>query len=240
MADTTTASTPHDYAPDLVGVKSRVSWAAIVAGSAVALATFIVLTMLFAAVGISLNEAGVRDPRAIGYGALVAAIVTIVASLFLGGWIAAQLTAGENQREAAIYGVLTWATVTAVTLFLAGTGVRAGYMAFVGGTVVAQNNERVPTVEETLARAGYSQQQIDQFKATVSPATVQAAANDPANQERAREAAMFAAWTALVGTMLSMAAAVGGAMVGRGPNFRLFPVAVVRENRSRLILPGTA
>src|SRR5262245_18520132 len=239
MANATHTNT-HDYVPDLVGVKSRVSWGAIVAGSAVAVATFIVLTLLFAAIGVSLNEAGVRDPKAIGYGTLVAAIFSIVASLFLGGWIASQLTAGENQREAAIYGILTWATVTAITLFLVGMGVRAGYMAVVGGSVVVQNNDRVRTFEEPAIRPGYTQQDIDRMKAAVTPERVRAAAEDPENQEKARQAAVYAAWIALVGTMLAMAAAVGGAVLGAGPHLRLFRVTTVRETRARLVAPGTA
>lgn len=238
VSHTTTPAPAHDYMPDLVGVKSRVSWGAIAAGSAIALAASIVLALLFAAVGVTLTEAGVRG-SAIGYGALVAALLTIALSLFLGGWIASQLTTGENQREAAIYGILTWATVTAVTLVLAGMGVRAGYFAVIGGTVVTQNNERIPAWEESARQAGVPQQQIDQARAAVDPARVRAEVNDPANQEQAREAAIYAAWVALVGTMLSMAAAVGGALVGAGPHFRLFRVATVRDTRSRLIIPGT-
>ena len=111
MADTAIA---RDLAPDLVGVKSRVSWSAILAGTVVALACYLVLTLLFAAVGISLTEAGVRT-NAVGIGVLIAAILTIVVSMFLGGWVASQMTVGENRQEAGIYGILLWATVTAIS-----------------------------------------------------------------------------------------------------------------------------
>ena len=38
--------------------------------------------------------------------------------------------------------------------------------------------------------------------------------------------------------MLSMASAVGGALVGKGASFRIFPVAVVRrDERARLVVP---
>src|SRR5581483_9950739 len=209
MADTTTHSPPHNLVPDLVGVKSRVSWGAIVAGGAVALATYIVLTLLFAAIGITLSDAGVRD-NAVGIGELIAAIFTVVAALFFGGWIASQLTAGENRQEAAIYGILTWAAFVAVMLFLVGVGVRAGYFAVMGGSVIVQNSERSVSWEDAARQQGVPQQQIDQWKATLDPNHVRAEVNDPANRERARQAAMYAAWIALVGTMLSMAAAVGG------------------------------
>ena len=77
---------PHDMLPDLVGVKSRVSWSAILAGTVIAMACFLALTLFFSALGITMTDAGVRD-RAIGIGALCAAIFTLIVSLFLGdGW----------------------------------------------------------------------------------------------------------------------------------------------------------
>lgn len=234
MADTVT---PRDLAPDLVGVKSRVSWPAILAGTVVALACYLVLTLLFAAVGISLTEAGVRT-NAVGIGVLIAAILTIVVSMFIGGWVASQMTVGENRQEAGIYGILLWATVTAISVGFVAMGVRAGYYAFVGGSVVVQNNERVPPWEDMARTAGVPDKQINDAKTAIDPNRVRAEANDPANQEKAREAAVAAAWAALVGTMLSMAAAVSGALVGKGVSFRLFPAAIVRrEERTRVVVP---
>lgn len=237
MANTAEVREPHDLTPDLVGVKSRVSWSAIIGGTVIALACYIVLTLLFAAIGVTLTETGVRA-NAVGVGVLVAMIVTLAVSLFLGGWVSSQLTVGENRQEAVIYGLLTWAAVTAVSMFLVGMGVRAGYYAVVGGSVMVQNNERIPPWEEVARQAGVSQQSIEQAKASITPDRVRDAANDPANQERAREAAVAASWTALVATMLSMAAAVGGAMVGRGTSFRLFPVVTPGgDDRPRIVVP---
>jgi hypothetical protein len=236
MADAANVREPHDFAPDLMGVKSRVSWSAIVAGAAIAFACYFVLTLLFAAVGVSLTEGGVRA-KSVGIGVLVAMILTMIVSLFLGGWVSAQLTAGENRQEAVIYGLLTWAAVTAASVFLVGMGIRAGYFAVLGGSVVAQNNERIPPWEELARQSGVPQQRIDDLKAGVDPARAREVANDPAAQERAQEAAMYASWTALVATMLSMAAAIGGALVGRGTVFRLFPAVTVRRQESRLIVP---
>jgi hypothetical protein len=239
MADTTTTREVHDYAPDLLGVRSRVSWSAIFAGALIALSCYLVLTLLFAAIGISMTETGVRG-NAIGYGVLIAMILTLIVSLFIGGWVASQLTAGETRQEAVIYGFLTWAAVTGITLFLVASGARAGYFAVVGGSVVADNSAARATSWEELARqSGVSEQQIASAKASMDPARARAEINDPANQERAREAAIAASWTALVGTMLSMAAAVCGALTGRGMAFRLFPVAVARRDGGgpRLVAP---
>lgn len=236
MVDTVSTTT-RDLAPDLVGVKSRVSWSAIFGGTVIALATYLVLTLLLGAVGISLTEAHVRA-NAVAVGILIAMILTMVVSLFIGGWVSAQLTAGENRQEAIIYGFLTWAAVTGMALLLVGMGVRAGYFAVVGGSMVVQNNDRIPAWDETARQAGIPPEQIALWKEKLTPASVKDAATNAENQEKAVQATMAAAWTALVGTMLSMAAAVCGALVGRGTTFRLFPVAVARDTRPRLIIPG--
>jgi len=229
----------NDLTPDLVGVKSRVSWSAILGGTVIALSCYMVLTLLLGAIGITLTEAGVRD-NAVGIGVILAMISTIVVSLFLGGWVSSQLTVGENRQEAAIYGFLTWAAVTGVALCLVTMGVRAGYFAVVGGSMVAQNNERISSWEETARQAGVPQSQIDSAKNAMDPNRVRAEANDPVNQERAAKAAVAASWAALVGTMLSMAAAVAGGLAGRGSTFRLFPATPTRVDTTgpRLIIPN--
>jgi hypothetical protein len=237
MADTNTAREPRDLAPDLVGVKSRVSWSAILAGAVIALAVYFVLALLFGAIGISLTDAGAGVGN-VAIGVLIAMICTVILALFVGGWVAAQLTAGENRQEAVIYGLLTWATVSIVVLFLVTSGVKAGYFAVVGGSMVAQNTPNAPTWEEGAKAVGVTDAQLASLKANLDPERIRAAANDPAERERVREGAMTAAWTALVATMLGMAACIGGALVGAGTAFRIYPVRAVRTDAGpRLIVP---
>ena len=135
------------------------------------------------------------------------AVFTLLASLFVGGWVATQMTAGETHREAVIYGILTWASVTAVSLVMVGMGVRAGYFAVVSGTMVAQNTPAVQQQSwEQLARsAGVPQERIDAARQAINPEQVRAEATDPANRERAENAAVTAAWIGFVGALLSFA-----------------------------------
>ena len=211
---------------DVAGVRSRVSWGAILGGAVVAVAVYLVLTFLCTAVGLSLSEAGMRDRTALG-GAAAAALVTVFLALFVGGWVTAQLTAGETQRESMIYGVLTWAVVTGFFLMAVGAGVRGGYFAVVSGTLVAQNGGALDQagVEANLRSIGVKQETIDAVRSQM---------NNPATQDQAKEALVAASWIAFAGTLLSIASAVGGAVVGSGPEFRLFPVVAGR--RSDLIL----
>lgn len=224
------ADTQPVHYEDIVGVRSRISWGAVLGGTVLALACSLVLTFFFAAVGLSMTTTDVRSD-AIGVGAIVAAIVTILVSLFVGGWATTQLTAGETQREAIIYGVITWAAVTAVSLGMVGMGVKAGYYAMVGGSLVAQNTEAAQqqSWDQTLRDAGVSQATIDNVRKEYNPEKVRATANDPGTRERAERAAVTASWIGFAGTLLSIGAAIGGAMVGCGPSFRLFPVATRRQ-----------
>ena len=64
---------------DVAGLKSRVSWGAIIGGSLIALAAYVILGLFFAGVGLSLTEAGVRNifhPSCSGKGRVASVIVT--------------------------------------------------------------------------------------------------------------------------------------------------------------------
>jgi hypothetical protein len=232
-----TTTEPGVRIEDVQGVHSRVSWSAILGGAVIALATYLVLTFFFAALGMSLSEAGVRE-NAVGIGAIVAAVLTIAVALYFGGWVTTQLSVGETRCEAMIYGLLTWAVVMAFSVGMIGMGMRAGYFALVSGTMVAQNSGYTAQNWEASARAaGVPEQRIADAKAAVDPNRVQATVNDPANREQLRQGAVVAAWSAFAGTLLSIAACVFGAVAGRGATFRLFPVATVRPAPGGIIMP---
>ena len=91
--------------------------------------------------------------------------------------MSSQLTAGETRQEAMIYGVLTWATVMAFSLMMVSSGVRTGYFALVGGTLVAQNSEAAQgqTWEDMARSAGVSQASIDAARANLDPNRARAA-----------------------------------------------------------------
>ena len=226
---------------DVAGVRSRITWAAVLAGAVIAVAVNLVFTMFFTAVGLSLTETDVRA-NAIGVGALIAVLLGMLASLFVGGWVTAQLTAGETEREAVLYGILTWAAAVGISVLLVGMSVRAGAFALVGGAMVVQATPEVQSAqnwEQALRNAGATQAQIETVRTGLDPNKAREVANDPAAQERARQAAIGASWAALVGVLLSMATAIGGSLCGRGPAFRLLPAARVQtvEARRELIIP---
>lgn len=230
MADTVQ---PPVRFEDVAPLQSRISWGAILAGTVTALATSLVLTLFFTGIGLSLTAADIRS-NALEIGALVAAVVTVIVAMFVGGWVTTQLTAGETSREAVIHGILCWAAVTGVALFLTVSGVRAtGYFALMGGAVVSQN-ANAASWEEAARQAGIPPARIEQWQADLRTGNVAATVNDPQTQEQARRTAVITAWVSLVGVLLSMGAAIGGAVAGCGPHFRLFPT-VHRERREIII-----
>jgi len=228
------ADTPV-HAEDLMPVRSRVSWGAVIAGSVMALALYFLLTLLGAAIGFSISSS--MSAESVSIAAAIWAIAVTSLCLFLGGYVASQFTVGENKTEAAMYVLLVWAVVFAMLLWLMATGVRAGFNAMVGvattasaaANAVAQNTNQGDW-EAMAQRAGYSQQQINELKqkAKDAPAQARQAAEDPATRQKAEaaarevsEAATTVTWYTFLGTLVSMIAAALGGYVGAGPTFRL-------------------
>src|SRR4051794_9625490 len=125
MSDSTTPN-----ARDLLAVRSRISWGAIAAGAMVALATYVVLTLLGLAVGI---EVAVRGADvSMGAPAAIYTLVTLLVAMFFGGWATSRLAVGESKLEAVLYGIILWGTLFLGMVWLLGTGVRIGFGGMVG------------------------------------------------------------------------------------------------------------
>jgi ABC-type transport system involved in multi-copper enzyme maturation permease subunit len=169
-------------------VRSRISWGAILAGAAVAMAIYALLMALGVAVGMSVSED--VNARTLGTGAGVWGFISLLIALFAGGWVTTQVTAGETRTEAVLYGVVLWATTSVLLLWLAASGVQAGMNAAMAAQSMAGGNQAA-TATDT--------EQTDEQRQAI---------------ERAREAGREGAWWGFAGLLLSMVAAIGGALVG--------------------------
>jgi hypothetical protein len=193
-------TTKYDEA-DVFAVHSRVSWSALFAGAVVALSTFLLLSVLGAAIGLSVNDPGADG---LGWGATIWAVVTTLISLFLGGWLATQCTAGENTTEGIMYGVIHWGLVFAILAFLTTSGLAAGFNTMLGVANVVSHQ---------------SQMNLDQLTqgTNLSPADraqLEENVRSTFNSDNASEAA----WWTFAGMALSMLASVAGATAGSGPS----------------------
>ena len=216
---------------DVIPVRSRVSWGAIVAGSVLALSLYFMLALLGGATGMSISDK--VSASNLGTGAAIYAIIVTVVCLFLGGYIASQLTTGENKIEGSLYGVFVWATVFAALLWLMAAGVKVGFNAMIGvataGTVATTNTAQADW--EAIARQnGVPQDKIEEWKAKSKDAgnTAKAAVENPMNQQAAADAATRATWYTFFGAWLSMMAAAAGGYVGSGPTIKMLSVSVDR------------
>lgn len=215
-------------AEDVLPVGSRVNWGSVFAGVAIALSLYFLLTLIGGAVGMSVSDR--VQPTSVGVGAAVWAVLSTAAALFVGGWVTSQLSVGENKTEAAMHGVILWGVLFGMLLWLMASGVRAGFTAMVGMANVGAVAARGTTQEDFVAaarQAGVSQKTIDSWrdKAADAPDAAARAAQDPENQQAVAEAVTRVTWWAVLGTILSMAAAVGGSLAGSGTRFRLVAVA---------------
>ena len=186
------SSSNTPHVEDVASVGTRISWGAILAGTSVALGMYFLLATLAAAAGMSISDR--VDPTKLHTAAVVWAFATSIVALFLGGLVTSLFTAGENKWEAMLYGAIMWAVMVVVLLHLGSAGLRTGFSAMAACADSVHTTPAVPTANAT---------------------------QDAENRRLALEAATRATWYAFFGTWVSMLAAVGGALVGAGPTFRL-------------------
>jgi hypothetical protein len=203
------ATTTKVHAEDLVPVRSRISWGAILGGAMVSLAIFYLLNLLGAAIGISVVGTNAEDR--LGWGAVIWATLTTLIALFLGGWVSSQLAVGENRLEAAMYGVILWGTLFTMLIALMVGGVRMG---LTGVVALGTNPHITQTAEREVNRQAVPPREMaEQARSEI---------RDLATSEQATQAA----WWSFGGILLSMIAAVGGAVAGAGPTLVLQRVFV--------------
>lgn len=203
MADTT-----HVQTRDVLPVFSRISWGALLAGLFVTLAVFVLLSTLGAAIGISTADQFNDENIAIGAG--VWAIATMLIAFFCGGCVTSRFTAGETRGEAVMYGTVLWGAAFAMILWATGSALQSGTSMILGSANIAANStgnlNNMPSNWETAAqRANISQAEIDRLRAEL-----------PTRAEVQNVSAQAAWWT-FGGVVLSLAAAIGGAVVSAGP-----------------------
>ena len=173
----------------------RVRWGPILAGLAVALSSQLVLSALGAAIGLtSIAASGAPRTDAPGVGTAVGiwSIISLLISLFLGGWVTARSCGPMNRSTALLNGAILWATTLAISAWLLSSGVSGAF------GVVASN-------------AGEIANQVQQGAAPLpdQPPNVTA--------DQTRDIAGNAAkvgWSFALGSLLGLISALIGASVG--------------------------
>jgi len=189
-------------AQDLASVGTRVRWSAVIAGVVIGLALYVLLHLLALAIGLSTVDQ--MNARTFAVTAAVISVFILLASVFLGGFVASRATVGEQPSEAMGYGVLVWGTMLLVLL---GGGLGLGYGAYAG---LRSDNARASVDTDAMKRElNLSDQQAAQYANLVKA--------NPSIGEKASPQSV--AWWTFAGAGLSLLAAIGGGLAGAGPEF---------------------
>ncbi|MEG4404844.1 hypothetical protein [Microcoleus sp. MON2_D5] len=176
----------------LVDYHDQVRWGPILAGIAIALGTQLGLSALGMALGLSAGATG-ADAGSVGFGVVILSIISLLISLFLGGWVMAQSCGPMTKKTALLNAAILWGTTLALSSWLLASGI--------SGAVGA-----------AAANAGEIANQVQQQDGVNIP---NQAPNVDSNQVRDIGGnTAKAAWSFLLGSLLGLAAAMIGATVG--------------------------
>lgn len=114
----------------VVDYHDRVRWGPIISGLVVALATQLILTALFSAIGLD-TVAGSGRPRTISGDVArnvgIWSVIGLLISLFTGGWFTTRACGPMNRSTALLNGAILWATTLALSSWLLANGVTSAF-----------------------------------------------------------------------------------------------------------------
>lgn len=173
----------------------RVRWGPVLAGLFVAISSQLVLSGIAAAIGLT-TISGSDAPRSnageVGTAVGIGAIISLLISLFLGGWITSRACGPINRSTALLNGAILWATTLAISGWLLSSGVSGAF------GVVASN------AGEILNQAQQS---------GVTPGNVDPNVTAQQTRDIAGNAAKVG-WSFALGSLLGLIASLIGATVG--------------------------
>lgn len=143
---------------------SRISWAAVLAGTLTALSLMFLLNILGLGIGLTtidpLTEA--QPFEGLGAGTAIWWILTNVASLFTGGLVAARMSGYTSNIDGALHGFLTWAlyfVIGIIMLTSAVGGIINGLGNMVSGVVGGDGSKDITVQVEDALKSGKEQTQ---------------------------------------------------------------------------------
>ncbi|MGF1478015.1 MAG: hypothetical protein ACFB4I_00775 [Cyanophyceae cyanobacterium] len=178
----------------VVDYHDRVRWGPIFAGIVVAIAAQLILSALGAAIGLSVGAGAGTDPGAVGLGVGIWSVISLLISLFIGGWVTASSCGPMNSKTALLHGLILWATTLAISSWLLASGVSGAF-----GVVASNAGEVLSQVQQP---GGVS---VPDQPPNVSAAQASNLAGTSAK----------VAWSFIIGSLLGLAAALVGTSVGK-------------------------
>jgi hypothetical protein len=201
---------PNDYVGDRVvpiattNYHDQVRWGPIVAGLAIALSTQLVLSALGVAIGTtSLGDSGAprTDAPGVSVGIGIWSIISLLISLFVGGWTAARTSGRMTRNTALLNGAILWASMLALSAWLLSSGVSGafGVAASNAGSVINQVQQNSPN-RAPIAATGPNAPKIP----TITAQQTRDIAGNTAK----------VSWSFVFGSLLGLVAALVGSATG--------------------------
>jgi Sec-independent protein translocase protein TatA len=187
----------------------RVSWGGVWGGVLVAVGLLLLLAALGVAVGITATDPAQTSASRLGTGAGIWAGVSLLAALFVGGMVSTRIGAIFDGTTGFFEGALVWVVSVLLMAYLAASGVSSlagGAFSMIGGAQQAVGSVLGTTDPQEIKQQ--AQQKAEQMKQESLPQLQQKA-------QEAKPTATKAAWITFSALLLSLAAAVLGAMAGR-------------------------
>ena len=187
-------------------VTKRISWGAIIGGTIIALVTQITLSLLGIGIGAStIHVQSGQTGSSLGSGSAVWLVLTILISLFAGGYVAGRLAGFPTKQEGMLHGLITFGLVTLLSLYflttalgaiIGGAGAALGSILNVAGQGIASAAPKVAdAAQQKLGEQGIDlsnlQAQADELlrqtgKPQLQPENLQSQAKNAANQNTAQ------------------------------------------------------
>ncbi len=174
-----------------------VRWGPIFAGIVVSIISQLLLSALGAAIGGFAT--GESSAGTIGLGLGIWAVISLLISLFLGGWTMAASCGPMNSKTAMLNATVMWATTLVLSGWLLASGVSGTF-----GLAIANAGDVAAQIEQPGGASLPSQQEVSE---AIPSITTQQADVYAANASKA-------GLSFLVGTLLALVAALVGSTVG--------------------------
>lgn len=115
-------------------VRRKVSWGAVVAGAVTALAAMITLGLLGLGIGLwAVEPGGEKDTLAgMTIGTAIWSILSMLLSLFAGGYVAARMSAAWEKENSILHGLLVWSLATVALIWMATSATQSLFRSAVG------------------------------------------------------------------------------------------------------------
>src|SRR2546423_7027110 len=142
----------------------RISWSAVVAGTALGWAVFFLIGLLGAAIGLAKFDPYSANPaNGLGAGSGIFGVIALLASSFMGAYLAVRIAGDRRRSEALLHGALCWAFSLLIGAMLALGAARTAAQS--AATVASGPRAQARAEQQTNARRNTGPTQADRDRA---------------------------------------------------------------------------